>query len=136
MRIMAQLSATSLPLRLETPVPDRVTRVPPDRVTLEKSRAMEEALQSAPNARSELVGRAAQIVDNPSYPPQEIIEQISLLLAVNMAPVSANCQCDRFNVQFNCLDNGNQRVLPHPTVRPNSGRCQGKRFRSRPVESW
>jgi hypothetical protein len=52
---------------------------------LEKSRAIEEALRSTPNARSELVGRAAQIVGNPSYPPQELIEQLSLLLAMNMA---------------------------------------------------
>jgi hypothetical protein len=52
---------------------------------LQKSRTIEEALGSAPNARPELVGRAAQIVGNPSHRPQEMIEQLSLLLAMNAA---------------------------------------------------
>jgi len=85
MKIIAQLRATRLPLRLQTPVPGRVTRVPADRVSLEKSRALEEALRSTPNARSEVIERAAKIVGHPSYPPQEILDQLGMLLAMNMA---------------------------------------------------
>ncbi len=85
MGTIARLNTTHRPLDLPRPVADRVFRSSEEPVAFKKSRALEAALQNTLDARPEPIQQFRQSVGTPSYPPQEIIEQVSLLLAMNMA---------------------------------------------------
>ena len=81
MRIKAQLSAGRLPPHLSPPVANRAMYIPGDQVTLPKVPALEEAMGRVSDTHSELIERVRRIVGNPSYPPEETMQQIAILLA-------------------------------------------------------
>ena len=48
------------------------------------TQALDLALHSAPDIRPEKVERAARLLEDPNYPPQELIRRLSRLIAVNI----------------------------------------------------
>jgi hypothetical protein len=84
------LSATEIPARSQAPAPG----LGRDQLTLGSTDDLNRALQQAPLARPEEVARATGLVQDASYPPMEVIHNISGLLALylntpNQAPQSA-----------------------------------------------
>jgi len=53
-------------------------------LSFQESQALERSLETAPETRAEEVARARQLIAHADYPPQVMIEKISLLLAVQM----------------------------------------------------
>lgn len=46
--------------------------------------ALETGLKETPAVRPEVVARARELISDPSYPPQEMVRKISLLLAMHL----------------------------------------------------
>ena len=53
------------------------------------SQALDELLQATPDVRPEMVARGKQLLETTSYPPEETIQRISKLLALNIDRTSA-----------------------------------------------
>jgi hypothetical protein len=53
-----------------------------DEVAFENSQALRTALADTPAVRSDAVARARDLVGQPEYPPREMIQKISHLLAL------------------------------------------------------
>jgi hypothetical protein len=66
-------------------VADRATSISGgDQATFQKVRVLEEAMGRVSEVRSELIERVKQFVGNPSYPPNQTIQQIAILLAISL----------------------------------------------------
>ena len=62
--------------------------VPPkaeDQASFQNSEALNNALNSTPDVRPEVVTRAKDLVSSSIYPPPRVIRQISTLLAIGIA---------------------------------------------------
>lgn len=57
-----------------------------DSAAFEHAQALEQALQTAPAVRPEMVARARQLISDVKYPPDETIRQIATLLALSLEP--------------------------------------------------
>jgi len=60
-----------------TPAPN----MPTDRVSLTSSSALEQALESSPASRPEMVERAKALIANPNYPSSDVLSAVSRHLA-------------------------------------------------------
>jgi hypothetical protein len=74
------LSLTGVPSQ----PPSRKPRAEGDSVGFTGSKALDAALLQTPAARAEQVARAQQLVLDKSYPPMELIQKFSSLLALHM----------------------------------------------------
>jgi hypothetical protein len=72
------LSATDIPARSQAPSP----ALGCDQLTLGSTDELNRALQATALARPDQVTRAAALVQDPSYPPTEVIDSVSSLLAL------------------------------------------------------
>jgi len=50
----------------------------------ERAQALEQSLRNAPQARPEVVDRARSLVSDAKYPPDEVLDRVSSLLASHM----------------------------------------------------
>lgn len=55
-----------------------------DDTSFEQSAGLTSALESAPNSRADVIARAEKLINDPSYPPPEMIRRIANLLAANL----------------------------------------------------
>ncbi len=74
------LSATEIPARSLAPAPG----LGRDQLTLGSTDDLNRALQQTPLARPDEVARATGLVQDVSYPPMEVIHNISGLLALHL----------------------------------------------------
>jgi len=58
--------------------------MPTDRVSLTSSSALEQALDSAPASRPEMVERAKALIADPNYPSSAVISAVSRQLATGL----------------------------------------------------
>jgi hypothetical protein len=63
-----------------TPAPD----MPTDRVSLTSSSALEQAMDSAPASRPEMVDRAKALIADPNYPSSAVLSAVSRQLAAGL----------------------------------------------------
>jgi hypothetical protein len=73
-------SATEIPSRSPAPGPG----LGRDQLTLGSTEELNRALQQTPLARPDEVARAAGLVQDASYPPMAVIDNISGLLALHL----------------------------------------------------
>jgi hypothetical protein len=66
---------------------NQVKAAPPkaatDAATFEHTQGLEQALSDSPAVRPEVVARAQELIGDVSYPPEETIRQIAILIAAN-----------------------------------------------------
>ncbi len=62
----------------------QAARVLADNVDLSSAGALDEALRNTPEVRIDSVQRARELVNDPAYPPREMIRQIARLVASNL----------------------------------------------------
>jgi len=67
----------------EPKAPTRANRTAQDQADFHQTQSLEHALNAIPPTRSEEVGRAKTLVSSLRYPPDELIEGISQLLALH-----------------------------------------------------
>lgn len=67
-----------------TPARPRAAGGDTDSAAFEQAQALDQALQTTPTVRPEIVARARQLISNVKYPPDETIRQIAALLAMNL----------------------------------------------------
>jgi len=65
------------------PAARRVSATPTETQPHERVQALEQALRDAPKVRPEMVERGRALVSNVAYPPEEVLDRIATLLAVN-----------------------------------------------------
>ena len=58
--------------------------MPTDRVSLTSSSALEQALDSAPASRPEMVERAKALIADPNYPSSAVLSAVSRQLAAGL----------------------------------------------------
>ena len=58
--------------------------MPTDRVSLTSSSALEQALDSSPASRPEMVDRAKTLIADPNYPSSAVLSAVSLQLATGL----------------------------------------------------
>jgi len=68
-----------------------------DQVQIGQAIALKQALDETPVARVSKIEEARELVDDPKYPPREVIEHISHLLAINWPPEIANQENNQNN---------------------------------------
>jgi hypothetical protein len=59
-----------------------------DTAVFDSAEALKQTLQATPLVRPEMVARARQYIGDPQYPPEEIVQRISVLLAMNLDKVT------------------------------------------------
>jgi hypothetical protein len=82
------LSATGIPSGPQAPAPG----LGRDQLTLGSADDLNRALQETPLARPGEVARATGLVQDVSYPPVEVIDNISGLLALHLNPPAQSQQ--------------------------------------------
>ena len=60
------------------------TNMPTDRVSLTSSSALEQALDSSPASRPEMVDRAKALIADPAYPSSAVLSAVSQHLAAGL----------------------------------------------------
>ncbi|MCF7668395.1 MAG: hypothetical protein K9N48_01300 [Verrucomicrobia bacterium] len=56
-------------------------KAPKDFVDFGHAQALEQSLRETPDVRPEMVQKAREVYGDPGYPPEEIVQRLSLLLA-------------------------------------------------------
>lgn len=74
------LGATEIPARSQTPAP----ALGRDQLTLGSTDQLNRALQQTTPARADQVARAADLVQDASYPPTDVVSDVSGLLALHI----------------------------------------------------
>ena len=76
----------------ETPISTGITnrapvqepRLEQDKVMLDTSEKLSQALQATPEVRADQVERAKSLLQDASYPPEILVRKLSALLAIHM----------------------------------------------------
>lgn len=63
-----------------------VTRAPEEKASFDNASALERDLKSIPLVRPEMVQRARALYNDVKYPPDEMLDRISSLLAMHIQP--------------------------------------------------
>ena len=82
MEINTNLSTNGVNGAAIAPRSTPATNMPTDRVTLTSSSALEQALDSSPASRPEMVERAKALIADPNYPSSDTLSAVSRQLAV------------------------------------------------------
>lgn len=64
---------------------EAISRGATDGASFEQSAQLEQALQSSPDVRAEVVEKARKLIEDTNYPPPEAINRIANLLAMKLA---------------------------------------------------
>ncbi|MBL9168321.1 MAG: hypothetical protein JNN07_11315 [Verrucomicrobiales bacterium] len=64
-----------------SPEPTKTTKAPQSEPHFESAAALDQALKAEPDVRQEEVERATRLVETKNYPPPELINRLSRLLA-------------------------------------------------------
>jgi hypothetical protein len=81
MEINTNLSTTGVNGAVTSPRSAPAPNMPSDRVSLTNSSALEQALDSVPASRPEMVERAKALIADPSYPSPDTLSAVSRQLA-------------------------------------------------------
>jgi hypothetical protein len=66
--------------------PVQATRLGQDQVTLAGADQLNQALAQTTDVRPEKVAQAQDLIQNPSYPPEVLVQKIAALLAIKITP--------------------------------------------------
>jgi hypothetical protein len=81
MEINTNLSTTGVNGAATPPRSTPAPNMPTDRVSLTNSSALEQALDSSPASRPDMVERAKALIANPNYPSSDTLSAVSRQLA-------------------------------------------------------
>jgi hypothetical protein len=74
-------ATTGIPARPQGQAPAQAPQVEPDKAAFQSSEALDRAWQGTPEVRSEKVAQAKALIQDSSYPSDEVVSRIAALIA-------------------------------------------------------